>query len=910
MRELRLIIFIIAVATIAQAQTLPRGVSAGPALAGINEYHYPNGLKVLLLPDPGSSSIFVNVTYLVGSRHEGYGESGMAHLLEHMLFIKSTNGRDIKQEIIDHGASWNGTTSRDRTNYFETFKPTDGNLRWALDMEAERMVNIRIEKELLDTEMTVVRNEFENTENNPAGVLNQRVWSTAFLWHNYGKSVIGSRADIEKVPAERLLAFYKKFYQPDNAVVTIAGKIDSANALALVASTLGAIPRPTRKLDETYTVEPVQDGERFVELRRVGNGKNLMIVWHTPAISNPDLAALQVLNGVLSGGGIGRLDKRLVDTKKAVGVGMGSAQLHDPGLTTFSASLSDEQSVDEVKKIALETISGILKEAPSQEELDRTKLRLTQGMERTMANSDQLAFALNEMIAYGDWRLFFTQYEGVKRVTADDVVRVAKTYLKDSNRTIGQFIPEANPDRAIVPDGLSITELMNKFKPNVEIANGEAIDPSPLTIERRVHRSTLSSGFPLVLLPKESRDNRVQARLALRFGDEKSLAGQAAVPQIMGALFMRGTKTKTREQIQDALQKLNATVGFGGGLGGTNANITTTAENLRAVLELAVEILREPAFPESDFDEIRKQAIAAAERSRPEPGTLANLALNTHLNPYPRSDVRHVRTIDEQIEDLKKVTIAEIRNFHQKFLGASNGFLTVVGKFDENAVKQTAERLLASWKSASPFARVVTPHQDVKAINTKIETPDKANANFLAAQPIRMTDADPDYPALVMAIYMFGGELSSRMPDRIRNREGLSYGAGAGFGAPSPVFGENATFSMSAISNPKNTPRVEASAMDELRKTLREGFTEAELQAKKKSYLDQNAVFRSTDGDILGTLSPRQNVGRTLQWDADFEAKLQALTLDQVNAAFRKYIKPEEISIVKGGDFKAADAYQ
>src|SRR5215475_520777 len=221
------------------AQTLPQGVRKGASLAGITEYTYPNGLRVLLLPDSGSSSITVNIVYLVGSRHEGYGETGMAHLLEHINFIKSTHDRDIKKELEDHGARWNGTTDYDRTNYYETVNASDENLRWALGLEAERMVNIRMEKALLDTEMTVVRNEFERGENNVRQVLDERVWSTAYLWHNYGKPVIGTLADIEKVPIEKLAAFYKKYYQPDNAVLVIAGQFDDSKALAYVAETCG-----------------------------------------------------------------------------------------------------------------------------------------------------------------------------------------------------------------------------------------------------------------------------------------------------------------------------------------------------------------------------------------------------------------------------------------------------------------------------------------------------------------------------------------------------------------------------------------------------------------------------------------------------------------------------------------------
>src|SRR5262252_9491073 len=468
-RRVASVIAALTIAATLAAQTLPPGVKKGPSMAGITEYTYPNGLRLLLLPDSGSSTITVNIVYLVGSRHEGYGESGMAHLLEHMNFIKSTHDRNIKKELEDHGARWNGTTDYDRTNYFETVNASDENLRWALGLEAERMVNMRMEKALLDTEMTVVRNEFERGENSVSRVLEERVFSTAYLWHNYGKSVIGSRVDIERVPIDRLAAFYKKYYQPDNAVLVVAGQIDPSKTLGMIAGTLGAIPRPTRKLDETYTVEPPQDGERTVELRRVGKGKNLIIAYHSPAMAHPDAGSLEVLAGILSGrGGTGRLDKALVDTKKAVAVGVSVYELHDPGVVLISATLSDDQSIDEVKKIISDTIVGLTREAPTKEEVDRAKTRIIQGMDRSFANSQQLAMQLTNVIADGDWRLLFTNYEEVKRVTAEDVTQVAKTYFKDSNRTVGVFIPEPTPDRTAVPAAPSITTLLNSYTPDIK----------------------------------------------------------------------------------------------------------------------------------------------------------------------------------------------------------------------------------------------------------------------------------------------------------------------------------------------------------------------------------------------------------------------------------------------------------
>jgi len=909
-RTLLMLVAIASLSAMASAQALPPGVRTGPSMAGITEYTYPNGLRVLLLPDSGSSTITVNAVYLVGSRHEGYGESGMAHLLEHLNFIKSTHDRNIKKELEDRGARWNGTTWYDRTNYYETVNASEENLRWALGLEAERMVNMRIEKALLDTEMTVVRNEFERGENSVTGVLEERVLSAAFLWHNYGKSTIGSRADIERVPIDRLAAFYRKYYQPDNVVVVVAGQIDPSKTLAIVASTLGAIPRPARVLDKTYTLEPPQDGERTVELRRVGKGKNLLLAYHSPAMAHPDAAALEVMSDILAARGIGRLDKALVDSRKALSVGVSVYELHDPGVVLLSATLSDEQSLDEVRQIIIDALATLGREAPTAEEVARAKTRIVQGMDRSFANSQQLAMNLTDVIADGDWRLLFTNYEELKRVTPEDVVRVAKTYFRDSNRTVGRFIPEPSaPLRTEVPAAPTIETLLTTYKPEIKVETGEPVDPSPASLEKRITRSTLPGGLRLALLPKGTRGNRVQATLTLRFGDETSLAGQSSVAQLTDQLLMRGTRTKSRQQLQDEMQKLNATITVGGGgIASVGANVSTTAENLVPALRLAVEILREPAFPAADFDTIRKQRVAQIDRGRTEPGTLVQQALQSHLSPYPRTDVRHVRTIDEEIEDLNKVTLDDVKRFHEKFYGASQGELVVVGRFDVAQLEASASELLGSWKSASPYKRILNSYQETSRLNTKIETPDKENAQLSAGVRLRMRDSDADYAAMVMANYMFGGGITARLPDRVRNREGYSYSVSSNFTAP--VEGDAAAFSASAISNPVNTPKVEASLIDELTKTLKDGFTAAELTAAKKAIRDDRIGQRSSDAGLLNLIASREQWGRTLAWDEQLDAKLQALTLEQVNTAMRRHINPEAVSIVKGGDFKRVSAYQ
>jgi zinc protease len=892
----------------AYSQTLPQGVQKVTSVEGITEYAYPNGLHLLLFPDSSKPKLTVNVTYLVGSRHEGSGEGGMAHLLEHMLFLRTKSGRDVKKELTDHGAQWNGTTSDDRTNYFETVTASDDNLRWAIGLEAERMVNMRMEKQLLDTEMTVVRNEFEASENNPFQVLNQRVANAAYTAHSYGRSTIGNRSDIERVPIERLDAFYQKNYQPDNAVLLIAGQFDESKALALVAQTLGAIPRPQRKLEPTYTVEPTQDGERQITLRRVGDNKAIMVVYHTPAAVHPDNAALEVLATILGDQPSGRLYKALVDNKKAVVAAVNHQEAHDPGVIQAVAILQIDQSIDEARQALLNTVEGFANEPPSKEEVERGKARLLKQFDLNLNNSERIGLFLSEYEASGDWRLLFHSRDQIKKVTEQDVVRVAKAYLKESNRTLGQFIPTKTPDRAEISAAPSVATVLKDYAGGAAISQGEAFAPTPFNIESRAIRKTLPGGLKLVMLPKKTRGGTVFAQVNLRFGDRASLTGKATIASFTGQILIRGTKTKSRQQIQDEMDRLKARINVSGGGPGASANIETVEANLAGSLRLAAEILREPAFPESELEPMRQLRIAAIESGKSEPTAIASIEFSRYLNPWPRDDVRYTGTFDEQVADARKVTLDEMRRFYQQFYGASNGEIVVVGQFEPAQVEKLAGELFNNWKSPSRYERLASVYSKIEPVDRKFETPDKQNALFLAGMKVKMDDEDPDYPAVVLGNYIFGGSGGSRLFKRVRDKEGLSYGVGSSFSAPTKDDG--AMFSTNAICNPQNLPKAEASIKDELARTVKDGFTADEVAAAKKSWLESRTVNRSQDQGLMGTLGAREFWGRTMKWDETLESKVSALSAEQVSAAFRRHIDPAALTVVKAGDFKKAGVLQ
>jgi len=878
------------------------------SVEGITEYQFENGLQLLLFPDESRPTVTVNLTIFTGSRQEGYGESGMAHLLEHMLFKGTPTHKEIPKLLQERGAQFNGTTWYDRTNYYETLPASDENLEFALHLEADRMMNSSIRGEDLASEMTVVRNEFERGENSPDRILSQRIQSAAFDWHNYGKSTIGNRSDIERVPLPKLRAFYRRHYQPDNAMLMVAGSFDEDKALEMVTKYFGSIPKPDRERDLTYTEEPAQDGERRVTLRRVGDVGIAGVGYHIPAGAHEDFAAVQVLSYLLAMEPGGRLYTDLVKTKQASSVSGYSFGLHDPGLMLMSAEVRDPDTLEDVTDAMLESIESIGKDGATEEEVQRAKGKILQARDRELADSTRLAVSLSNWGAQGDWRLYFLYRDRVEQVTAEDVQRVAAAYLQPNNRTVGLFIPTEKPARISIPERPDVAKILKDYKGREQVAQGEKFDVDPRAIEKRTERSKLEGGLKVALLPKKTRGETVVMTLTLRYGDEKTLAGLQSAARLLPELMVRGAGGKNFLELKDSLEKQNTVLSGSGATGAASFSLQTKRENLPAAIAILKTILREADLPSEELETLRGERLAMLASVSSDPQYLANYRFRRTVQPYEAGDVRYTPTLEEQTQLYKDLKLEQLQKLYSEFLGGSVGELVIVGDFESDSIRPLLADLVSGWESKQPYEHIESRlFKDIKTGVQRINTPDKENAIYFGGNMLPMQDTDPDYPALLIGNFVLGGgALSSRLGDRVRQQEGLSYSVSSHLLPDSvdPV----ARWILFAISNPTNSPKLIDVIAEELELLVKDGITEKELEAAKKGYLQRRSVARTNDGTLAGRLSSTLHADRTMLHYAELEDNINALTVKDVNEALKKYLNPKEMVTIVAGDFAKAEA--
>jgi len=423
--------------------------------AGIREFRLrANGLKALLLQNRVAPVVTFAVVYHVGSRNEAVGHTGATHLLEHLMFkgtpdYNRESGTAIAAVLEAMGARFNATTWFDRTNYYETLP--SAKLDVAMKIESSRMRGSLLRDEDRQPEMTVVRNEFERGENSPFQVLYKHTFATAFREHPYHHPTIGWRSDIEGVTTERLKEFYDVFYHPNNATALVIGDFEEEDGLAMLDRHFGAIPRSPLPIPGVHTVEPPQEGERRFVVRRTGQVAWSGLAWRTVQALHPDTHALAVLGNILGGGLTSRLYQALVEKSLALSVTVVPWQLRDPALFSIFAPVRPGVEPSTVESVIREEAARIGREGATGAEVEKARNQIEAEVIFDRDSTDQVAASLSEAIAAADWEWYADYPAAVRRVTVEDVGRVARTYLLDDSLTAGVFLPKEISGEAPAP---------------------------------------------------------------------------------------------------------------------------------------------------------------------------------------------------------------------------------------------------------------------------------------------------------------------------------------------------------------------------------------------------------------------------------------------------------------------------
>ena len=874
---------------------------------GIKEYKLNNGLQVLLIPDASQSNLVVNITYHVGSKHEGYGEKGMAHLLEHMLFKSTTNLGDIKKMLSDKGGNANGTTWYDRTNYYEVFPYSEDNLRWSIEMEADRMINATLLQEDLDKEFSVVRNEFEIGENNPTRILMERVINAGYLWHNYGNSTIGSREDIERVKTSQLRKFYEKYYQPDNAVLVIAGKFDEKKAIEYINQYFGAIPKPTRVLENIQTVEPAQDGERFVEIKRAGDSQAVGIMYHTAAFADKDYAALAVLDQILTSNPSGYLYKSLVDTHKVSSLWSFLPQLRDAGFLFIGADVSKEKDIQVIREDIRKELDKIASTNFTNEDVKRAQSSLIKNIENINNNTIYQAINLSEIIGSGDYRLDFIYRDNVEKVTLADVKRVAEKYFKSNNRTVGVFIPTKDEVR-VKPTEITTADIKNltaNYKGREMEKEAKPFEATIKNLKANYSEGQLSNGLKFGIIDKEIKGEKVSISLNLPLSNEKDLANKQTIGELTAQLLSAGTKSMTKEQIKDRLDELKSSVYFGFSGQNLTVSINTYKKSLDETMKIVKDMITDPIFPETELQKAINENVTYLEGNMNDPQTVAFTEISRITTNYPKTSIFYTATFQELIDATKKVKRNDLVDFHKNIMGANHGVATVIGTNDKTKVQSLLENTFGKWNSKSKFEKAYPTVFETKKTDKIINIADKENAAAVGVFNFKMNRNHPDYPALVIANEMLGsgGFLSARIPMRLREKEGISYGAGSYLDIANDPKNESATWGYFAFLNPTKRQAVEDAVKDEIKKAIEQGFTAEELKTNIASWKTGRATNLGSDGTLIGLSNSYLLNNISFDEFTALEQKIEKLSVKEVNEVVKKYFDLNKITSIYTGTF-------
>jgi len=857
---------------------------------GIKEYKMTsNNLRVLLKKDKSAPVATFMVTYEVGSRNEAIGYTGSTHLLEHLMFkgsrkFNTTKGNSVFQTLQSLGARMNATTWLDRTNYFAVL-PSE-HLESLIEIEADRMRNAWIKEEDRQSEMTVVRNEFERGQNSPSGVLDEHIWATAYHAHPYHHSTIGWKEDIENVSIERLKEFYDTFYWPNNATAIAIGDFEEKDALAMIKKHFGKIRKSTKPIPEVYTAEPEQEGIRTVTLKRAGQQGIVGVAHKTPSATNKDAAAFMVLSSILSSGKNSRFYKNITDKGLTTSIYIWDSLFKDPGLFTVYANLSPDVKHKTVESLIIQEYEKIKTDGVTEAEVKKAQAQLVAAMKFSQDGSYAIASGLNEAIASGDWTLYTTYSEKIKNVTKEDVQRVVVEYFKEDLSTVGYFIPKnkgAQGERATT-SAKELEKIKKKYITGVEEES----------LSSKIVQSEPISGVRLFSLERGSGVVTMQGSF---LGGDVYSNENRRVSDMVASMLDQGTKNMSKFEISEKLESVGARLNFFNGQARVGFSGKFLEEDTEMVFEIMADQIKNPLFSEQELEKVKKRAIAGYKRSKE--STRGN-AMNNMLEAFYGKDHQNSPTNpDQAIEDIKKITAQNLEEYHSKNYGTGSMVIVVVGDIKHQELEKMVKESFGGWKKSPLNTKKEERVASKKAGKVYLTMQDKTSTDFLVGTALEIDRYHPDYLPLYLGTHTLGGNFSARLMQTVRVKEGLTYGINSslsGFGN-----GNDGYWMVGGTFAPQLLSKGESSTLREIKLWLEKGITQKELDVTKSTLTGGFQVGFDTTGGLASGILSAVVTHNSLEYLDSYPEQVKKITLDQVNEAIKKYITLDGLYRVAAG---------
>lgn len=881
---------------------------ASPAVSltqGVTQAVLKNGLTVLAKEIHTAPVVSVQLWYRVGSRNEGEGINGLSHQLEHLLF-KGTKDRPIQfgRLFSALGSQSNAFTSYDMTTYYGTVKRDK--LDALLVLEADRMQNSRNTAEDLESEKRVVISELQGYENSPGYRLGRAVMRAAFPDRAYGLPVGGTKADVENFTLAQVQNYYKTYYRPDNATLVVTGDFDTKALLKRVEEIYGVIPQPAQPLlnkpAQGLGVLPDNRPKPItpIVLKQPGSTPLLSIVYPLPDANHPDVPAIDVMDAILSEGRSSWLYQSLVEPGLASSVSASASELIEPGWYSFSASPAAGKSLAQVEQALQKTLGAFKQQRVSAEELDRAKTQLKAslifGNQDITSQANQLGYM--QTVA-GDYRFVDRYLEGIERVTAADVQRVAQAYLKPERQTLGFFEPtQANGQTAASE---SVGKTAENFSPGAPVDPAEVakyLPPTPVSAKssssvRLPQAFTLSNGLKVLLLNDRSTPT-VNLSGNIPAGTLFDTPAKAGLASLTASNLMNGTETKDALTIAKTLEDRGAGLGFGAGREGVGIGGSALKQDLPILVQTLADVLKNPTFPAQQLELSRQRSLVGLKAALDDPGRLGRRTLQQAI--YPENHPFHTFPT---AESLKRITREDLALFHRQYYRPEGAVIAMVGDFDPVQVRTLLESTLGQWKNVGKPTPPVVPSVSLpsattyltKVIPGKSESVTYMGYNSLSRKDPRF------YAALVMNQILGGSTLSSRLGTEIRDRQGLTYGISSGFAAgiyPGP-------FLISMQTAPGDVQKAINSTLALLRQLRETGITQAELETAKRSITSSYPVNLASPGDLVQAIVGNEITGLGQEELRRFPDKINAVTLAQIQQVISDLIQPDKLVIVTAG---------